>query len=126
VWRPGWGTPSETRREPIHSTKCLHFRLLVLYSTTTLVKHRLVMRKKMINLTPNHRLHIPNGLAVFAALLLLVSSVVGFESNQDVYSSGQSAAPSSKVESADNDRVNDAAQHTRRGLKLGLLLLGHR
>ncbi len=84
------------------------------------------MRKKMINLIPNHRLHIPNGLAVFAAILLLVSSVVGYESNQDVYPSGQGVAPSTKVESADNDVINDAAQHTRRGLKLGLLLLGRR
>ncbi len=84
------------------------------------------MRKKMINLIPNHRLHIPNGLAVFAAILLLVSSVVGYESNQDVYPSGQGVAPSTKVESADNDVINDADQHTRRGLKLGLLLLGRR
>lgn len=80
----------------------------------------------MTNLKAHYKLHIPNGLAIFAAILLLVSSVVGYESNQDVYSSGQSVAPSTKVDSADNDGINDAAQHTRRGLKLGLLLLGRR
>ena len=80
------------------------------------------MRKKMTHLLPNHRIRIPNGLAVAAALLLLASSVVGYERNQDIQSSGQGIAPTSNVDSSDNDAVNDAAEHKRRGLNLGLLL----
>ena len=76
----------------------------------------------MTHLLPNHRIRIPNGLAVAAALLLLASSVVGYESSQDIYSSGQGAAPASNVDTSDNDGVNDAAEHKRRGLNLGLLL----
>ena len=76
----------------------------------------------MTHLLPNHRIRIPNGLAVAAALLLLASSVVGYESSQDIYSSGQGVAPASNVDTSDNDGVNDAAEHKRRGLNLGLLL----
>ena len=76
----------------------------------------------MTHLLPNHRIRIPNGLAVAAALLLLASSVVGYETNQNIQSSGQGIAPTSNVDSSDNDGVNDAAEHKRRGLNLGLLL----
>ena len=76
----------------------------------------------MTNLLPNHRIHIPNRLAMLAALLLLISSVVGYENNQDVHSSGQLVAPSSNVDSADHDAIEDTNQQTRRGLNLGLLL----
>ncbi|NOR20947.1 MAG: hypothetical protein GQ538_12770 [Xanthomonadales bacterium] len=76
----------------------------------------------MTHLLPNHRIRVPNLLAVFAALVLLVSSVVGYETSLDVDSSGQSMAPSSNVESAEEDGSNDAARHQHRGLKLGLLL----
>ena len=76
----------------------------------------------MMNLLPHHRFHIPNGLAVFAALLLLVTSVVGFETNQEVFSSGQDVTPSIKVEINTNDSINDSAENKRRGLNLGLLL----
>ena len=80
------------------------------------------MRKKMTHLLPNHRIRIPNGLAVAAALVLLASSVVGYESSQEIQSSDQGIAPTSNVDSSDNDGVNDAAEHKRRGLNLGLLL----
>ena len=76
----------------------------------------------MMNLHPHNRFHIPNGLAMFAALLLLISSVVGFEANQEVYSSGQEIMSSVKAKNAENDSINDAAEHKRRGLNLGLLL----
>jgi hypothetical protein len=76
----------------------------------------------MMNLLPHHRFHIPNSLAIFAAVLLLVTSVVGFESNQEVYSSDQEATPSTKVSTNTNDSINDSAEHKRRGLNLGLLL----
>ncbi len=76
----------------------------------------------MMNLIPHHRFHIPNSLAMFAALLLLVSSVVGFESTQDVYSSGQEIMPSTNLENTESDSTNDAAEHKSRSLNLGLLL----
>ena len=76
----------------------------------------------MMNLIPHHRLHISNGLAMLAALLLLISSVAGNESNQEVYSSGQESIPSVKVESAKNKSTNDAVKDKSRSLKLGLLL----
>ena len=76
----------------------------------------------MTNLLPHHRLHIPNSLAIFAAVLLLVTSVVGFESNQEVYSSGQEATTSIKANSDSNNSISDSAEHKRRGLNLGLLL----
>ena len=76
----------------------------------------------MTHLTPNHRIRIPNGLAILAALLLLTSSVVGYESSLDVHSADANMAPSSNVESAEKDSITDTAQQKRRGLNLGLLL----
>ena len=76
----------------------------------------------MMNLLPHHRLHIPNSLAIFAAVLLLVASVVGFETKQEIHSSGQEASTSIKVNTDTNDSISDSAEHKRRGLNLGLLL----
>ena len=76
----------------------------------------------MMHLLPHHRIHIPNGLAMFAALLLLICSVTGFETNQEMYSSGQEVNSSEKVESNKGDSINDAAENKRRGLNLYLLL----
>ena len=76
----------------------------------------------MTNLLPHHRFHIPNGLAVFAALLLLASSVVGFDSNQEGYSASQETMTAVKASNANNDKVNDSAGQKSRGLNLGLLL----
>ena len=75
----------------------------------------------MMNLLPHHRFHIPNTLAIFAALLLLVTSVVGFESNQEKYSSSEAVTTSIKADTNDS-RINDATENKRRGLKLSLLL----
>ena len=76
----------------------------------------------MLNLRPHRRLHIPNGLAIFAALLLIGSSIVGYETSQGVYSSSQETRTSAKAQNAKNDRINDAVERKSRGLKLGLLL----
>lgn len=76
----------------------------------------------MPKLTPHHRIHIPNGLAMFAAVLLLVTSVVGFNSGSEVHSSGVDATPSVNAESTDNDGVNDAVERKRHALNLGMLL----
>jgi hypothetical protein len=76
----------------------------------------------MLNLRPHRRLHIPNGLAIFAALLLIGSSIVGYETTQGVYSSSQETRTSAKVQNGENDSINDAVERKSRGLKLGLLL----
>jgi hypothetical protein len=72
----------------------------------------------MMNLIPHHRIQIPNGLAMFAALLLLISSVTGFKTSQEGYSSGQETTTSIKAGSG----IDDSAENKSRGLKLGLLL----
>jgi len=76
----------------------------------------------MLNLTPHHRIHIPNGLAMLAAVLLFVSSVVGFTAGSSVDSSSMDATPSIKVESVESDRVEDAIENKRRNLSLNFLL----
>jgi hypothetical protein len=75
----------------------------------------------MMNLLPHNRLKIPNSLAIFAAVLLLVTSVVGFESNRGTDSSGQGIT-TLKVNTDTNEGISDSAEHKRRGLNLGLLL----
>ena len=72
----------------------------------------------MMNLLPHHRIQIPNSLAIFAALLLLISSVAGFETNQEAISSGQET----KVSAGAYHTINSAVKSKSRGLKLGLLL----
>ena len=76
----------------------------------------------MMNLLPHQRLQIPNGLAIFAAVLLLVTSVVGFETKQEIHSSGQETTTTLKVNTDTNEGISDSAEHKRRGLNLGLLL----
>ena len=76
----------------------------------------------MLNLKPHHRLHVPNGLAMLAALLLLVSSVISFDASSEISSSGVDASHSVKTESIDNDDINDGVASKRRGLNLGSLL----
>ena len=76
----------------------------------------------MMHLTPHHRFHIPNSLAVFAAVLLLIISAAGFETNQGVQSSGQDSIISVKSESAEKSHIGDTIQKKRRGLNLGLPL----
>ena len=76
----------------------------------------------MMNLLPHHRLHIPNSLAVFADVLLMVTSVVGFEVNQEVNSSNRESIISVKAESTEKSRISDSVKQKRRGLNLGLPL----
>jgi hypothetical protein len=80
------------------------------------------MRNKMLNLKPHHRLQVPNGLAVIAAVLLLVSGYAGYNTRQDVHTAEVESTPSVKVEGADDSNVIDSAEHKRRGLNLGSLL----
>jgi len=76
----------------------------------------------MMKLTTHHRFRIPNTLAIFAAVLLLVTSVVSFETRQEVQSSGGDIVTSVKAEGGDKSRISDTVQKKRRGLNLGLPL----
>ena len=76
----------------------------------------------MMNLLPHHRLHIPNGLAVFAAIMLLVTSAVGFGGSQDTNPAGKDITATATVKTTDNADMNSSIENKRRGLKLGLLL----
>lgn len=76
----------------------------------------------MVHLIPHHRIHIPNVLAVLAAVLLLISSVAGVETDQEVYSSGQEIKSSANIESKKEDSINDVVENKRRGLNFGLSL----
>jgi len=72
----------------------------------------------MMNLLPHHRIQVPNSLAIFAALLLLVTAFAGVGSNQESISSGQETEFSAKADS----NIRQEVKSKSRGLKLGLLL----
>lgn len=76
----------------------------------------------MMNLRPQHRFHIPNSLAIFAVLLLLVTAVTGFETNSNEVSFGQPTRVSVKTDSTGSNSVNSTAKSKSRGFNLGLLL----
>jgi len=76
----------------------------------------------MLNLLKHHRIHIPNGLAILAAVLLLASSTVGYKVNEDLQASEQQSVTAAKIETGENGMSGDVAQPKRRGLNLGLLL----
>ena len=73
-----------------------------------------------MKLLPQHRFQIPNSLAIFAALLLIASSVIGFETSQEAVSSGHQTTISAKAN--DNESINTSTRSKSRGLNLGLLL----
>jgi len=77
----------------------------------------------MMNFRPQYRVHIPNTLAIFAVVLLLISSVTGFETSQQANASGQQTTNSIKADSAGNESINTSASRKSRGLNLGLLLI---
>jgi hypothetical protein len=77
---------------------------------------------RMMKSPLHRRLHIPNSVAMFAALLLLISSVTGFENNPETSPSGQETVNTAKPGSAANNNVNDAVETKSRGLNLGFLL----
>ena len=76
----------------------------------------------MMNLRPTHRIHIPNSLAIFAVLFLLISAVANSDTNQEEVSSGQETIISAKAEDSGNDGLNTETKTRSRGLNLGLLL----
>ncbi len=76
----------------------------------------------MLNLTPHHRIHIPNSLAVVAVLLLLIVSAANFINVNDSVSPGQESSISTNAEGVSRDNVINASGKKSRGLHLGLLL----
>jgi len=76
----------------------------------------------MMNFRPHYRVRIPNTLAIVAVVLLLVSSITGFETSQEANASGQQTTNSVKADSMGNESINTSASEKSRGLKLGLLL----
>jgi len=76
----------------------------------------------MLNLTPHHRIHIPNSLAIVAVLLLLIVSAANFESVRDTISPDPENTISTHAEGAARDNGINATTKKSRGLNLGLLL----
>ena len=76
----------------------------------------------MMNFRPQYRVHIPNTLAIFAVVLLLISSTTGFGTSQEVSETGQQTTHSVKADSTGNESINTSASNKSRGLSLGLLL----
>ena len=74
----------------------------------------------MMKLELQNKFHIPNYLAAFAAIMLLLSSATDLESSGEVYSSGTEVTPAAKTNNDGDD--TDANEYKRRGLNLGLLL----
>ena len=72
----------------------------------------------MMNLRKHHRIQIPNSLAMFAALLLIISTVAGVENNKEAVTSGQESRVSVKTD----DTIKNVVKSKSSGLKLGLLL----
>ena len=94
---------------------------MVLYFTTTLLNHH-IGDSKMMNLLHRHRAHIPNGFAILAALMLLVSSVYGINSTQATESTAQQTVAANTTDAGAGTAGEDLGEKKRRGLNLGLLL----
>ena len=76
----------------------------------------------MMNFRPQYRVHIPNTLAIFAVVLLLISSATGFETSQEANASSQQTTNAIKADNAGNENINTSASKKSRGLNLGSLL----
>ena len=78
----------------------------------------------MLNLTPHRRLQIPNGLAIFAAVLLIGSSVAGVSSSQNDLATANESEIIVAVQDIETDinAIGDAVKQSSHVLKLGLQL----
>jgi len=126
VTRPRGAKPSTKHRTPKklkNNPNCqLKLVFIVLYFTTTLHENHRSVRTAMLNLRPHHRIHIPNGLAVVAVLLLLIVSAANFVSMNGGVSQGQDSSISTSAEVMSSDKVIKASGKKSRGLNLGLML----
>ena len=75
-----------------------------------------------MNLRPQNRFRIPNSLAIFAVLLLLVTAATGFDTDSNAASADEQTRISVKADSSENNSVNSTAKSKSRGINLGLLL----
>ena len=78
----------------------------------------------MLNLTPHRRFQIPDGLAVFAAILLIGSSIAGLNETSDEIFATNESSPVSVVQDIDTDiaSIGESVKQKSRVLKLGLQL----
>ncbi len=77
----------------------------------------------MMRLILPHKFRIPDGLAILAAFLLLLSSTTGNNTSQAVYSATEGDTPVTTTDASSNQENIDAATVSkRRGLNLGFLL----
>lgn len=80
----------------------------------------------MIKLLKHQRIQIPNSLAIVAALVLVVSSITGFEANQQVDSYGRGNVQTVQTDSSETDSINNAAKNKSRRFNIGSLLFPRR
>lgn len=83
----------------------------------------LELEKTMIKPLKHQRFQIPNGLAIVAAVVLVVSSIVGFDANREVHSSSQVAV---QTDSTGTDSISKTTEEKSRRLNIGSLLFHHR
>jgi hypothetical protein len=76
----------------------------------------------MIHLLPHQRVKIPNSLAVVAALLLVTSSIVGFDSKPEMDTNERPTPSQVGTSNAGTDSINDAANKKARKINIGSLL----
>ena len=74
----------------------------------------------MLNLRPHNRPKMPNSLAIFAVLMLLISAVASLEIKQQDVAPGQQTTISAKA--ADSEVMNTSTKSKSGRLNLGLLL----
>jgi len=80
----------------------------------------------MIKLLKHSRIQIPNSLAIVAAFVLVVSSIVGFEGNRQFYSSAQDNGRTVQTDNAGTDSISNATGKKSRRLNIGSLLFRNR
>ena len=103
-------------------TNRLESTIMVLYFATALHENPLTGEIGMVKCRPHYRVHIPNTLAIFAVVLLLISSVTGVETSQETNASGQQISNSVKADNAGNQSISTSASKKPSGFKLGSLL----
>ena len=76
----------------------------------------------MIKLLSHHRVRIPNSLAIAAALLLVTSSIVGFESTRTAGSEQATGISGVQASNAGTDSIDNPGNKKPRNLNIGSLL----
>jgi hypothetical protein len=82
----------------------------------------LELEKTMIKLLKHQRVQIPNGIAIVAAVVLVVSSIIGFEANREAYSPNRDNERTAQTVGTETDSINNAAENKSRQFNIGSLL----